>query len=87
MEMKILTSEKDKLELEFDNVTLAELLRVYLNKDSAVSFTAWKKEHETKNPVLVVETKGKNAKKAVNDAVTLATKELDSIEKEFKGLK
>ena len=87
MEIKILKSSKDEIQAEIDNLTIAEILRVYLNKDSAVTFAAWKKEHPTKNPVLKVKAKGKTAKKAINDAVAQITKELGKIEKDFKGLK
>ena len=41
METNILKSSKDELELEFENSTLAEILRVYLNKASSVAFAAW----------------------------------------------
>jgi len=87
MEMNILKSSKNEIEVEFDNLTIAELLRVYLNKDSAVTFTAWKREHPTEKPKLLVKTKGKTAKKAINDAVDSITKELDKIESDFKKLK
>jgi len=87
MEFNILKSSKDELEMESDSLTVVEILRVYLNKDSSVSFAAWKREHPTKNPVLVVRTKGKTAKKAVNDAVNSITKDLDKIEDDFKKMK
>ena len=87
MEMNILKSSKNEIELELENVTLAEVLRVYLNKDSAVSFVAWKREHPTKKPILLVKTKGKTAKKAVNDSVSEIVKELDKIEADFKKMK
>ena len=87
MEIKILKSSKDELEAEIENLTMVEILRVYLNKDSAVTFAAWKRDHPTKNPVLAIKTKGKTAKKAINDAVNLVTKDLDKILKDFKGLK
>ncbi|MDP6426336.1 MAG: hypothetical protein QF443_05045, partial [Dehalococcoidia bacterium] len=48
-------------------ITIIELLRVYLNKDSSVNFAAWKREHPTKNPILLVKTSGKTAKKAINE--------------------
>jgi len=48
MEMKILKSEKDEMELEIENLTIAEILRVYLNKDSSVIFAAWKRDYPTK---------------------------------------
>ena len=87
MELKVLNNAKEEIELETDSLTLVEILRVYLNKDSSVSFAAWKREHPTKNPVLLVKTKGKTAKKAVNDAVSAIVKDLDKIEKDFKGMK
>ena len=86
MEIKILKNTKDELKAEIGNPTIAEILRVYLNKDTSVTFAAWRKEHATENPVLKVETKGKTAKKAVNDAVVAITKDLDSVEGDFKNL-
>lgn len=86
MEIKILNSSKDELEVEIDSLTITELLKVYLNQDSAVSFAAWKREHPTKNPILKVQTKGKTAKKAVSDAIAKIDKELDKIEKDFSKL-
>ena len=87
MEIKVLESAKDMVSLEISNVTVAEILRVYLNKDSSVSFAAWKREHPTKNPVLVVRTKGKTAKKAIHDAINSIAKDLDKIEDDFKKMK
>lgn len=87
MNINVLKNEKDEAEVELDNLTIAELLRVYLNQDSSVTFAAWRREHPTTNPVLAVKTKGKTAKKAINDAVNSIVKELDKIEKDFKGMK
>ena len=87
METNILKSSKDELELEFENSTIAEILRVYLNKDSSVEFAAWKREHPTEKPVLAVKTKGKTPKKAVADAVNLITNDLDKVESDFKKMK
>lgn len=87
MEMNILKNEKEEIEIEFENLTIAEILRVYLNKDSAVTFAAWKREHLTKKPILLVKTKGKAAKKAIDDAVSAITKDLDKVEAEFKKMK
>lgn len=85
--LKVLKSESNELEVELDNLTLAEILRVYLNKDSGVTFAAWKREHPTKNPILKVKTKGKTAKKAINDAVDSITKDLDKALADFKKMK
>jgi DNA-directed RNA polymerase subunit L len=86
MDLKVLNESKDEIKVEFDKVTLPELLRVYLNKDSAVTFVAWRQEHPTKNPILVVRTSGKNPKKAINDAIKEIEKELDKFSSEIKKL-
>tara|TARA_Y100000296_G_scaffold52850_1_gene60459 strand:+ start:4364 stop:4627 length:264 start_codon:yes stop_codon:yes gene_type:complete len=87
MELNILKNLKDEIEVELENLTIAEILKVYLNKDSSVTFAAWKREHPTKNPVFLVKTKGKSPKKALSDAVNLITKDLDKFENDFKKLK
>ena len=87
MEMDILKDSKEEIEVEMESLTLVERLRVYLNKDSAVTFAAWKREHPTKKPILAVKTKGKSAKKALSDAVDAITKDLNKIEDDFKKLK
>jgi len=87
MEINILKCEKNEIEIELENLTIAEILRVYLNDDSSVTFAAWRREHPTKRPILLVKTSGKSPKKAVTDAVNLITKDLDKIESDFKNLK
>jgi DNA-directed RNA polymerase subunit L len=87
MEINVLESSKDEIKVEIDSLTIVEILRVYLNKDSSVVLAVWKREHPTKKPVLTVRTKGKAAKKAVDDAVSAITKELDSIVADFKKMK
>jgi len=87
MEINILKSSKDEIEIELENITIAEILRVYLNKDDNVNFAAWRREHPTEKPVLLVKTKAKTAKKAINDAVSAITKDLDKLESDFKKLK
>ena len=85
--MNILKDSKEELEVEIGSLTIVEILRVYLNKDSSVTFAAWKRDHPTKKPILSVRTKGKTPKKALNDAIASITKDLDSIETDFKKLK
>lgn len=87
MEMKILKSEKDEIEVQIDSLTIVELLKEYLNEDSGVSFAAWRREHPTKSPVLKVQTKGKTAKKAINDAIAKIEKELDKAAGDFAKMK
>ena len=87
MEMNILKASKEEIEVQLDNVTLAEILRVYLNKDSNVVFAAWRRNHPTEKPVLKIRTKGKTVKKAIEDAVEEVIKELDRVDESFKKLK
>ncbi len=87
MEVKILEDSKDDMRIEIDNLTIAEIMRVYLNKDSAVTFAAWRRNHPTENPVLAFKTKGKTTKKALSDAIALLEKDLDVLSSDFKKLK
>jgi DNA-directed RNA polymerase subunit L len=87
MEIKILEKSKDEIKLEIENLTIAELLRTYLNKNSSVTFAAWKREHITKNPILLVKTKSKDSKKVVNDTIKAIEKDLSVTSKEFSKLK
>lgn len=87
MEISILKSDKEEIELKLDNLTIAEILRVYLNKDDSVTFVAWKRKHPTENPILLVKTKGKSAKKIIDDAIHAITKDLDKVLDDFKKIK
>jgi len=87
MEIKVLKSSKEEMEFQIESLTLAEILRVYLNKDSSVNFAAWKREHITEKPIMLVRTKGKAVKKAISDAVSAITKDLDKVEEDFKKMK
>ena len=87
MEVKVLKNSKEELEVQLENLTLVELLRVYLNKDSSVSFVAWRRDHPSEKPILKLTTKGKTAKKALADAVSAIFKDLDNLEDDFKKMK
>jgi len=84
MEIKIIKDEKNELDIELSNLTIAEVLRVYLNKQGA-KLAAWRKEHQTKNPVLHIE--GDNPKKLLKDAIKSLEKEIDKMSDDFKKLK
>jgi DNA-directed RNA polymerase subunit L len=84
MEIKILKDEKNELEVQINNQTVAELVRVYLNEDDSVKLGAWKKEHYLKPLILKVKTEGKTAKKALQDAISKAQKDLEKYANEFK---
>lgn len=87
IDIKIIKESKEEIEVEIQSLTIAEILRVYLNKDSAVTFAAWKRVHPTSKPILLVKTNGKTVKKAINDAISVIEKELDKLESDFKKAK
>ena len=87
MEIKVIKAGKNELEIELNSLTLAELLRNMLWQDSATEFAAWKREHPTKNPHLVLRTKGKGAKKVLLDTLASIQKTTAQLTKEFKKLK
>jgi len=84
MEIKILKDEKNELEIEIGSLTIAELLRAYLNKND-VKVAAWKREHPTKNPVLHIEAD--NPKKALKNTISQIEKEVEEVVRDFKKLK
>jgi DNA-directed RNA polymerase subunit L len=84
MEIKIIKDEKSELDVELSSLTIAEVLRVYSNKQGA-KLAAWKREHPTKNPVLHIEAD--NPKKLLKAAIAALEKEIDSTVNEFKKLK
>lgn len=84
MKIKVIKAEKNELEIEVNNLTIAELLRNILWQDSATEFAAWRREHPTKNPRVVLKTKGKNAKKVMLDTLASIQKTTSQLVKEFK---
>lgn len=84
MEIKYIKNEKNEIEVEINNLTIAELVRSYLVEDDDVDFAAWRRDHPTKNPILKITTNGKTAKKALQDAIKKIEKELDSVAEQFK---
>ncbi len=84
MEIKILKDEKNELEIEMDNPTVAEIVRIYLNQDDSVKQGVWKREHYSRPLVLKIVTEGKTAKKALQDAIAKLQKDLGKYADEFK---
>ena len=84
MEIKILKDTKNELDIELSSLTIAEVLRVYLNKQGA-KLAAWKRDHPTKNPVLHIEAD--NPKSLLKKAIKELEKEIDKTVDEFKKLK
>jgi len=84
MEVKILKDEKNELDIEVGSLTIAEVLRVYLNKEGA-KLAAWKRDHPTKNPIIHIEAD--NPKKILKSAIATLEKEIDKTVEDFKKLK
>jgi len=74
MELEVIKSEKEELEVKIDNITVAEILRVYLN-EQGVKFAVWRKEHPTKPAIFKIQTSGKTTKKAISEAVSAIKKD------------
>ena len=87
MDIKILKDDKNELEVQLDNQTIAELVRIYLNEDDSVKLGVWKREHYSKPIIMKVETNGKTAKKALQDAIAKAQKDLKKYSDEFRKSK
>jgi len=83
MNIEILSSEKNVIEMKIDNVTIAEILRVYLN-EAGVDFAAWRREHPSKPIIFRIESGDKNVKKAVSEAISAIGKDLDKIKAGLK---
>lgn len=84
MKVSVAKNEKDNLIIGLDNQTVAELLRVYLNKDEGVQLAAWKAEHQGSPIILEIKTKGKTAKKAFDEAISAIEKNTGKYLEEFK---
>ena len=87
MEITIIKDDKNELEVNLDNQTIVEIVRVYLNKDPAVKLGAWKKEHYSRPLTLKIVSEGKAPKKALQDAIALAQKDLKKYGDEFSKAK
>lgn len=83
MDIEVLDSGKDYIEIKTDNLTIAELLRVYLNREG-VKFAAWRREHPDKPLVMKIEVSSGTVKKALGDAISSINKDLSSISKILK---
>lgn len=84
MEIKILKDEKGLLDVEFDSLTIAEVLRAYLVENGA-KIAAWKRANPRENPVLHIEAD--DPKKTLKAAIAQIEKEIDSLVNDFKSLK
>ena len=77
MEIEIIRKEKNEIELKMNNITIAEILRTYLNKQG-VDFAAWRREHPSK-PIIMLIKSSKNVNKEVSEAIESIKKDLSKI--------
>lgn len=84
MNIEVVKNEKNDMEVKLDSVTVAELLRVYLNNVSGVDFAAWRREHITSPALLKIQTSGKTAKKALGEAISAVNSDTSKFLSELK---
>lgn len=84
MQVKLIKESKEEIQLELDNLTIAELLRNALWEDKATALAVWHREHPTKNPILVLKTNGKNARKVLLATIEKLQKTSSKLMDEFK---
>ena len=90
MELEVKKSSASELRfvLHGERHTFPNLLRETLLQDSSVTFAAYTMLHPLgEDSEFIVKTKGKNAKKAVADALKKIGKQLQLFEKTFKAAK
>ncbi len=78
MNVEVIKNEKNSAEIRVDNLTIAEILRIYLNRNG-VQFAAWRREHPSKPLVFKIESSGKIVKKEVSEAVEMIKKDCNKI--------
>ena len=83
MNIQVVKAEKSEVELRIDNLTVAEIMRVYLY-DQGVDFAAWRREHPSKPLIFKIESSDKSVKKAVSDAVSAIKKDCDKLSAALK---
>jgi DNA-directed RNA polymerase subunit L len=76
MNIEVVKFEKDEIEVKADNLTVIEILRVYLN-EQGIDFIAWRREHPSK-PILF-KIQGSNVKKAVSEAIEAIKSDSDKL--------
>ncbi len=86
MEVKIISNEKNVLELELvgSDTSLAQLISERLNQEKDVEFSSFKMEHPLlAHPKLYVRTKKGDASKLVLEKIDEIKKELADFRKQF----
>lgn len=84
MNLEIVNAEKSDMELKIDNLTIAEIVRVYLNEQD-VDLAVWRREHPFKP--LTMKIQSSNVKKSVSDSIKAIKSDLDSLSSAIKKAK
>lgn len=71
-------SDKHDMEINIDNLTIAEILKVYLY-DAGADFAAWRREHPSKPIIFKIQSSDKTVKKAVSDSIAMIKKDCSKI--------
>jgi len=85
MKIKVVGNKTNELKLEIDDSTLCEALRKELWEDKALVQASYSRKHPIENPILLIQTEGKSAKKALQDAVARLEKKNDEFAKALKA--
>lgn len=83
MKIDVIQEDKHEVELQIDNITVAEALRTYLY-ESGASFAAWRREHPSKPAIMKIRSEDKTVSKVVADAVAQLSKDCKAL---VSGLK
>lgn len=78
MEVDVVKKDKQSIELKIKNLTIAEILRVYL-AEQGIAFVAWKREHPSKPIIMKIDVSSGTVEKAVADAVAALKKDCDKL--------
>ena len=80
MNIELVSYSANECELRIDNLTVAEVLRFYLN-EQGIKFAAWRRDHLTKPAIFKIESSGKSVKKVISEAVSAISKDIDYLNK------
>lgn len=78
MNIEVISSSKDSVELKIDNLTVAEVLRVYLYEAGA-DYAVWRREHPSKPLIMKIDSKDKSVNKVVSEAISMIKKDCDKV--------
>lgn len=78
MNVEVMSHSANDCEVKVDNLTVVEIMRVYLN-ENGIKFAAWRRDHLTQPAIFKIESSGKTVKKAIAEAVSAISKDVDSL--------